>query len=236
MSTDTASAAGNHDNEENYEDLSTDELFRQLQAIEDELKAKEAREKELRMTQKRAAMETLITKLSEGETPPNQDMQAELLDLLSPMRQKAQNTNVFRMLTRTIQSSFRQLTAKYNATNIPKDKDAPNRRELITTLFTMRRVAGSLLLELSTIDPDGGGEYTDDLISRMQALKQSCQQEKCKCVTEKQPHIALVEDRLQFFIDVMTTLEEKYARQYNPRPLRAQETQMTDMLFTLKNL
>ena len=100
----------------------------------------------------------------------------------------------------------------------------------------MRKIAGLLLLELSTIDPDGGGEYTDDLISRMQALKQSCQQEKRKCVMEKQPHIALVEDRLQFFIDVMTTLEEKYARQYITRPRGAQETQMTDMLFTLKNL
>ena len=100
----------------------------------------------------------------------------------------------------------------------------------------MRKIAGLLLLELSTIDPDGGGEYTDDLISRMQALKQSCQQEKSKCVAEHQPNIALVEDRLQFFIDVMTTSEEKYARQYNPRPPSAQETQMTDMLFTLKNL
>jgi hypothetical protein len=236
MSTDTASAGGRHENEENDQVFSTDELFRQLQEVEDERKAKEARDKELRMMRKRADMEALITKLSDGGRPPNQGMQTELLELLSPMRQKIQNTNIFRMLTRTIQSSFRQLSDKCDAMNIPEDKDAPNRRELITTLFTMRRVAGSLLVELSTIDPDGGGEYTDDLISRMQALKQSCQQEKRKCVTEKQPHIELVEDRLQFFIDVMTTLEEKYARQYSTRPLRAQETQMTDMLFTLKNL
>ena len=235
MYTDTASARGNHDSEENDQALSTDELFQQLQAVEDELNAKHAREKESRMIRKREAMDALITKLSEGQTPPNHGMQTELLELLSPMQQKTQNTNIFRMLTRTIQSSFRQLSAKCNAMNIPKDKDAPNRRELINTLFTMRKIAGLLLLELSTIDPDGGGEYTDDLISRMQALKQSCQQEKNKCVIEQQPNIALVEDRLQFFIDVMTTSEEKYPRQYNTRPPSAQETQMTHMLFTLKN-
>ena len=125
MSTDTASAGGNHDNEENDQSFSTDELFRQIQAIEDERKAQEAREKELRMIRKREAMEALITTLSEGEIPPNQDMQTELLELLSPMRQKAQHTNVFRMLTRTIQSSFRQLTAKCNAMNIPKGLHRP---------------------------------------------------------------------------------------------------------------
>lgn len=99
----------------------------------------------------------------------------------------------------------------------------------------MRKIAGMLLLELSTIDPDGGGEYTDDLISRMQALKQSCQQEKNKCVAEQQPNIALVEDRIQFFIGALTTSEEKYPRQYNTPPPSAQATQMTHMLFTLKN-
>ena len=234
MYTDTASAGGNHDHEENDQAFSTDELFRELQAVEDERNAKEAREKELRMIRKREAMEALITKLSEGGRPPNQGMQTELLELLSPMRQKTQNTNIFRMLTRTIQSSFRQLSAKCNAVSIPGH--GPHRRELINTLITMRKIAGLLLLELSTIDPDGGGEYTADLISRMQALKQSCQQEKNMCVTEQQPNIALVEDRLQFFIDVMTTSEEKYPREYNTRSPSAQETQMTDMLFNLKNL
>ena len=233
MYTTPPSARVHHDNEENDQALSTEELFRQLQAVEDELNAKHAREKESRMLRKREAMEALLTKLSEGQTPPNHNMQTELLELLSPMQQKTQNTNIFRMLSRTIHSSFRQLSAVCNALSIPRD--GPNRRELINTLFTMRKIAGLLLLELSTIDPDGGGEYTDDLISRMQALKQSCQQEKNKCVTEQQPNIALVEDRLQFFIDVMTTSEEKYPRQYNTRSPSAQETQMTHMLFTLKN-
>ena len=239
MSTDTASAAGNHDTEEHDEAFSTDELFQQLQAIEDERKAKEAREKELRLIRKREAMEALLTKVSEGETAPNQGMQTELLDLLSPMRHNAQHTLVFRMLTRTIHSSFKQLTAKCNAMSIPKDKDAPNRRELINTLFTMRRVAGSLLLELSTIDPDGGGEYTDDLISRMQALKQSCEQEKNKCVVEQQKNIQLVEDRLQFFIYVMTTDHVQHSTHISSTlrtPLASNITQMTHMLHTLQRM
>ena len=239
MSTDTASAAGNHDTEEHDEAFSTDELFQQLQAIEDERKAKEAREKELRLIRKRETMEALLTKVSEGETAPNQGMQTELLDLLSPMRHNAQHTLVFRMLTRTIHSSFKQLTAKCNAMSIPKDKDAPNRRELITTLFTMRRVAGSLLLELSTIDPDGGGEYTDDLISRMQALKQSCEQEKNKCVVEQQKNIQLVEDRLQFFIYVMTTDHVQHSTHISSTlrtPLASNITQMTHMLHTLQRM
>ena len=239
MSTDTASAAGNHDTEEHDEAFSTDELFQQLQAIEDERKAKEAREKELRLIRKREAMEALLTKVSEGETAPNQGMQTELLDLLSPMRHNAQHTLVFRMLTRTIHSSFKQLTAKCNAMSIPKDKDAPNRRELINTLFTMRRVAGSLLLELSTIDPDGGGEYTDDLISRMQALKQSCEQEKNKCVVEQQQNIQLVEDRLQFFVDVMTTDHVQHSTHISSTlrtPLASNITQMTHMLHTLQRM
>ena len=136
------------------------ELFAQLQAIEDKVEAEAAeaaataaRDKELRIIRKREAMEALLTRLSEEENSPNKEMQDSLHAMLAPKQETTQKTNVFRFLTRTIQSSMRQLHKKCDAITIPRD--AENRRQLGNTLYATRKVAGLLLLTLSKIDPEG---------------------------------------------------------------------------------
>ncbi len=111
-----------HVNEDELNDL-----LSQLQLEEDRLEAEAfrremaaKREKEMRMIRKREAMETLLTKLTEGERSPDEDMQEELDKMLSTMSEKAYKTNLFRMLTRTIQSSGRQLSTKVNEFKIPE--------------------------------------------------------------------------------------------------------------------
>ena len=124
-----------------------------------------ARERELRMIKKREAMESLLTNLAEGEESPNESMQDALLQMFSPMKETTKKTNIFRIMTRTLQSSMRHLHQKINAINIPSDDT--NKQELRMTFRTMHRVAGFILLELTKIDPDGAGEYNSGLITRM---------------------------------------------------------------------
>jgi hypothetical protein len=190
-----------------------EEFLAELQRVEDLLEAaaaekaaKAVREKELRMIKKREAMEALITKL-EGEESPTETMQGELVNMLSPMTEKSQKTNVFRMLTRTLQSSMRQLRVKLNGQKIPSD--VTNKQEWRLTFAAMQCVCGLLLLELSQIDPEGAGEYNSNLIERMRTLKTECEGEKSRCVEAVKEHILLVESRISFFIDVMTTLENE---------------------------
>jgi hypothetical protein len=200
-----------HVNEDELNDL-----LSQLQLEEDRLEAEAIRremaakrEKELRMIRKREAMEALLTKLTEGEQSPDEDMQEELNEMLSSMSEKAYKTNLFRMLTRTIQSSGRQLSTKVNEFKIPDNSEA--RKELRSSVFAGRTVSGLLLLELTQIDPEGTGSYNSGLVTRMRVLKEKCEVQRAMCKEDMRRNIQLVEDRISFFIGVLTTCEMKYS-------------------------
>ena len=163
-----------------------DELLSQLRLVEDRLEAEaikkqmqEKREKELRMIRKREAMEALLTKLTEGEQSPDEHMQEELNKMLSSMSENAYKTNLFRMLTRTIQSSGRQLSTKVNQFKIPDNPEA--RKELRSSVIAGRTVSGLLLLELTQIDPEGTGSYNSGLVTRMRDLKEKCEAQRAMC-------------------------------------------------------
>lgn len=218
-----------------------DELLSQLRLVEDRLEAEaikkqmqEKREKELRMIRKREAMEALLTKLTEGEQSPDEHMQEELNKMLSSMSENAYKTNLFRMLTRTIQSSGRQLSTKVNQFKIPDNPEA--RKELRSSVIAGRTVSGLLLLELTQIDPEGTGSYNSGLVTRMRDLKEKCEAQRAMCKEDMRMNIQLVEDRISFFIGVMTACEMKFSRIEMNRPQEQSVIQLTDVYTCMKML
>ena len=70
----------------------------------------------------------------------------------------------------------------------------------------------------------------------MRDLKEKCEAQRAMCKEDMRRNIQLVEDRISFFIDVMTTCEMKYSSKEINRPQEQSVIQLTDVYTCMKML